>query len=478
MRFGLNLLRFNHRYGWLLLALWLLGDPSGHVAEASPTQQTDQPPETVTYVVQPGDTLYGIAQQFGITVDILVAANNIDDPTQIVIGQKLTIPPPPKTPEPQLVHTVQAGETLHELGLRYGPSVLEIAQENQLVRADRLYLGQSLVIMGETSEAPLLRGRTHTVEEGEILAQVAAEYQVTPWSLVIANRLNSPYAIPAVTHLWIPGDNGEFFDWDEPFSGVLFHPNPAAQGQTLSIQISTTITASLFGNWMEDIVVFHPYQEHHAALIGIAAMADAGVYTLVITSTTVEEQVSTFSQRLLVIDGEYGNEEIVVADDIAASMTSDVVLEENSLLDQLFSAQTESPYWEGYMGLPTTGEISSVFGTRRTYNIPDASPYHTGTDFWNSIGTPVYSPADGVVVFSEPLVVRGNVIIIDHGWGVMTGYWHLSTSHVSVGDTVSQGQHIGNIGNTGLSTGPHLHWEMRVGGQPVNGLQWVREQFP
>ena len=81
-------------------------------------------------------------------------------------------------------------------------------------------------------------------------------------------------------------------------------------------------------------------------------------------------------------------------------------------------------------------------------------------------------------MFSESLVVRGNVIILDHGWGVMTGYWHLSASYVNVGDTVSQGQHIGDIGNTGLSTGPHLHWEMRIGGQPVDGLQWIRERFP
>ncbi len=475
MRFGLNHLRFSCRYGWLVLALWLLGGLSWHSIEAAPANQTGQDPESVEYIVQPGDTLYGIAQEFGVTVDLLVAANDIDDPTQIAVGQRLTIPPPPK---PHLLHTVQAGETLHALSLRYRSSSLEIAQANRLVRSDMLYLGQSLVIEGEEIETPPLRGKTHTVKTGECLVEVAAEHQVNPWSLAIANRLHSPYVIPSSGHLWVPGDSGRYFDWDDPFSEISLHPAPAVQGQTLSIQISTTLGTSLAGNWMDDTVTFYPYREHEATLVGVSAMADPSVYSLVITSTSLDGNVTTFSQRLLVVDGDYGYEEIVVADDIAAAMTPEVVLEETALLEQLFSAQTESQLWEGYLGLPTTGEVSSVFGTRRTYNIPNASPYHTGTDFWNSTGTPVVSPAAGVVVFSEPLVVRGNVIILDHGWGVMTGYWHLSASYVNVGETVSPGQHIGDIGNTGLSTGPHLHWEMRVGGQPVNGLQWIRELFP
>jgi murein DD-endopeptidase MepM/ murein hydrolase activator NlpD len=364
------------------------------------------------------------------------------------------------------------------MSLRYDQTTLQIAQTNQLVRPDMLFLGQNIVVEGIESDMPPLQGKTHTGKEGENLIQVAVEHHIEPWSLALRNRLQSPYAIPTCAHIWIPGDSTEFFDWDYPFSGIDVHPTPAIQGQTLSIQISTTLTTTLMGSWMDQTVSFFPYQQHKAALIGLAAMTDPGVYTLVVTATEMNGSVTTFSQRLLVSDGEYGNEEIVVSDDIAVAMTPEVVLKETALLDRLFSAQTESRLWEGYLGLPTTGEISSVFGTRRTYNIPNASLYHTGTDFWNSTGTPVLSPAPGVVVFSEPLVVRGNVIILDHGWGVMTGYWHLSASFVNVGDTVSQGQHIGDIGNTGLSTGPHLHWEMRVGGQPVDGLQWIREQFP
>ena len=84
----------------------------------------------------------------------------------------------------------------------------------------------------------------------------------------------------------------------------------------------------------------------------------------------------------------------------------------------------------------------------------------------------------GTVVLAEPLQVRGQVIILDHGWGVFTGFWHLSQIDVQVGQVVSRGEIIGLVGNTGLSTGAHLHWEMQVAGVPVDPLQWTRWEFP
>ena len=76
-----------------------------------------------------------------------------------------------------------------------------------------------------------------------------------------------------------------------------------------------------------------------------------------------------------------------------------------------------------------------------------------------------------------PLDVRGNATIIDHGWGIFTGYWHQTEQYVKVGDFVSTGQVIGTIGSTGRVTGPHLHWELWVNGVPVDPMQWVRQSF-
>jgi murein DD-endopeptidase MepM/ murein hydrolase activator NlpD len=82
------------------------------------------------------------------------------------------------------------------------------------------------------------------------------------------------------------------------------------------------------------------------------------------------------------------------------------------------------------------------------------------------------------VVLAEPLDVRGNAVILDHGLGVFTGFWHLSRIDVTVGQMVGRGEVVGLVGNTGLSTGPHLHWEMRVLGVPVDPFQWTRVAFP
>jgi murein DD-endopeptidase MepM/ murein hydrolase activator NlpD len=87
------------------------------------------------------------------------------------------------------------------------------------------------------------------------------------------------------------------------------------------------------------------------------------------------------------------------------------------------------------------------------------------------------APAAGTVVLAELLPIRGNTVIIDHGWGVYTGYWHNSELFVTAGQFVQRGDPISSLGNTGLSTGAHLHWEMWVGGVQVDPLQWLTHTF-
>jgi len=104
--------------------------------------------------------------------------------------------------------------------------------------------------------------------------------------------------------------------------------------------------------------------------------------------------------------------------------------------------------------------------------------YHTGQDIAVPQGTPVRAPAAGVVLLAEPLHVRGNAVVIDHGAGVTSNYWHLSRIAVRKGQQVKRGDVIGWVGTTGLSTGAHLHWEIRVYGVPVNPVPWTRARGP
>ena len=111
------------------------------------------------------------------------------------------------------------------------------------------------------------------------------------------------------------------------------------------------------------------------------------------------------------------------------------------------------------MVMPSMGEFRSVFGSLSSYNGGPYDSFHGGVDFAGGEDQTIKAPAPGVVVFTGTLTVRGNATIIDHGWGVYTGYWHQSQILVKPGDHVEPGQVLGFQGATGRVTGPHLHWE-------------------
>lgn len=117
--------------------------------------------------------------------------------------------------------------------------------------------------------------------------------------------------------------------------------------------------------------------------------------------------------------------------------------------------------------------ITSSFGYR-TDPFEGVSAYHSGIDIAGSIGDPVYAAVDGEVTASEQMGARGKYIIIKHANGLETWYMHLNGMLVSVGDKVSKGQQIGMLGNTGRSTGPHLHFQVVKQNKPVNPLEYVK----
>lgn len=121
---------------------------------------------------------------------------------------------------------------------------------------------------------------------------------------------------------------------------------------------------------------------------------------------------------------------------------------------------------------PVNGPITSPFGYRND-PVLGGNRLHAGVDIGVSQGTPIKAAGDGVVVMAGWNGGYGNFTLIDHGGGLATGYGHQSSIGVRVGQHVSTGEVIGNVGSTGASTGPHLHWEVRVNGTPVDPMGWV-----
>jgi len=123
-------------------------------------------------------------------------------------------------------------------------------------------------------------------------------------------------------------------------------------------------------------------------------------------------------------------------------------------------------------GCPSEGRITSHFG-KRTDPVFEGTAIHLGIDIASHIGTPIMAAADGRIKYVGTKTHWGNVIIIDHGKGYQTIYAHLNKFGVCSGDTVSRGQMIGYLGNSGKSTGPHLHYEIRYFGKPLNPLSFL-----
>jgi len=130
-------------------------------------------------------------------------------------------------------------------------------------------------------------------------------------------------------------------------------------------------------------------------------------------------------------------------------------------LDKIWRKETRKRLWNGGFIKPLAGEWGSGFGLRRMINDEPRSP-HTGVDIIASEGSPVRAANSGRVVLTDELFFSGNSIVIDHGQGLYTMYFHLSKFLVKVGQKVAKGDIIGLVGSTGRASGPHLHWGVRL----------------
>jgi murein DD-endopeptidase MepM/ murein hydrolase activator NlpD len=224
-------------------------------------------------------------------------------------------------------------------------------------------------------------------------------------------------------------------------------------------------------------VSFAPKPDGAWALVGIAANAEVGPHPIQLSiadefGTTVSTTIS-----LVVLDEDFGSEQIYIPADRVELLDPQLVAAEAERLSQIFARVSAQQLWKGTFRWPVVGRVTSPFGISRTYNDGSGS-YHAGVDIAEEMATPVLAANAGQVVLAGPLKVHGNAVILDHGWGVYSAYYHLSDMFVQEGQAVDSGDTVGLLGNTGLSTGAHLHWEMRVGSVAVNPLEWTSRSIP
>ena len=152
--------------------------------------------------------------------------------------------------------------------------------------------------------------------------------------------------------------------------------------------------------------------------------------------------------------------------------TLERVTKESAVIKGLWEAKPSSPLWGGTFLKPVPGEVIGPFGRRSVINDQARSP-HTGVDLRGKEGTPIKATNHGRVVLTADHFFSGLSVVIDHGGGIQSMYFHMDRIQVQHGEEVAKGAVIGTVGSTGRATGPHLHWGIRVNGARIDPLQLV-----
>ena len=461
------------RFSWLVYLLLL-------IALALPVLAQDDTPIPLVHTVQEGENLTFIAEQYGVTVADLLVLNGLSEEAILWVGQELIIPGG-EGEAVFAVHTAVFGDTLPTIARQYNTDVDELLAVNQAINPHyRPSIGQRVTVVsrtGSTSPLPPPTGLPHLVQAGDTLLTIAAQHGLSPLQIARANGLDYPTYLYQGQRLRIPVGERVYRDLPGSWIDVVVRPLPVRPGQSLSIYVENVAEGQPEGHLAGQTLRFSPHEAGYVALIGFDAFNEPGDYLLELSGDT--PAWPPLRQPITLQPGYFGTELINVPANQAPLLEPSIRQNEDAFLDTIYTQYEPEQLWDGLFQVPVTNTIvTSVYGNSRSYNGGPFDIFHTGVDFGGTIGTPILAPAAGVVVYTGNLELRGRVVVINHGLGVMTAYFHLSDIFVAVGDRVTPGQTIAGGGSTGLSTGPHLHWDLRIMGTAVNPLQWTETVFP
>lgn len=371
--------------------------------------------EAATHLVAPGDTWAALSMRYGASREALQAANPHPNPyRQPVIGRAIQLPPGA---------AVQAGA---------------------LARP----------------EASLLRLSLATGQN--------------PWLLAELNGAPHPYRPQFARATYVPDETSAPLDLPPGFATLELSRLPARPGQPVAFRAQAgavvSVTASLdawpmpaFSNGGRVVAVggtgafFFPGAPELAIRVGDGPL---------------------WSQPWQFEPGQWDFDQLTLTG-AAAAIDQEAIIAEGQRLAAIWAERTPAPQWGGPFRVPIDSflHVSSNYGARRSYNGGPYRTYHEGVDFAAYGGTPVYATAAGTVALAEMLYVRGGAVIIDHGLGIFSGYYHMSAVHVAPGQQVSAGDLLGEVGSEGLSTGNHLHWDLLAAGTWIDAAAWHEQDL-
>jgi len=397
-----------------------------------------------SYAVQAGDTLTSIARRFGVSVSELQQSNALTT-SQLSVGQRLRVPstvrmssnstPNTNTSSVGITnHRVQSGETLERILQRYGIDRAILNHLNPNVR------GQTGFAPNTTLRVPSQPGALLRVTADQDLLTFAVNHGVSLSTLLRINGLSSPTQVTTGTRLFVPG--------------AASSPTTATTAPATSLPTSSGAAPSTANGTISN-----------------STISNSRVSSPRTTATTMQAAVPHRSPLALPTDTS-------PTDTSPTNKRSQLRNQHLQLLaaavPTLRTYQQSAPTPAQRFLWPTAsrGVISSPFGPRRL--AITRSTFHAGMDIAVATGTPILATKDGVVSRAGWIGSYGYAVYLEHPDGSQTRYAHMSRVLVRRGQRVRQGERIGLVGSTGLSTGPHLHFEIRYAGRAVNPALYLR----
>jgi murein DD-endopeptidase MepM/ murein hydrolase activator NlpD len=366
----------------------------------------------------------------------------------------------PAKAQTTLAYTVQIGDTWQALALRHDVSSDLLQNLNPSLNPQRQPAIGSLLYLPDT---PQKTGRlTHLTR--------------VPTLHYLVHHATYRPAIPIPTAPILLDSAEPIREYPNNIESIQLSHNPAIPGQAFAfraLQNHAGILNVTLETTTLDPLPFDTFTSGTFAvgLRGVGAFYPTGTQEL----TFYQPDGTRWSQPILFVDGSWELQQLTFTG-AAAAIDNQSIADERVRLFQIWEQALDQPLFGAEFQTPISDYValSSGYGTRRSYDGGATyRTYHEGVDFAAYEGTEASASADGIVVVAETLYVRGGTVIINHGLGIYSGYYHLSQIDVGVGDVVTRGQRIGGVGTTGLSTGNHLHWDFLVTSTWVGADKWV-----
>lgn len=249
------------------------------------------------------------------------------------------------------------------------------------------------------------------------------------------------------------------------------------QGQAKLARVYGQNVVGARGRFLDRVIDFFPTSDGYYALLVANMEQNARSYELSVFITYADGTSETISAPVEVVTGSFVRQEVTIAPDKAYLVDPEVERSEIARLESVFEPVTPEALWAGGFQLPIAGELTSAFGAFRVIN-ESVTTRHTGWDIRAGLGIPIMASGAGRVAFAGPMEIRGNFVAIDHGYGIYSTYSHMSQVHVTRGQSITRGQIIGMVGDTGRTSGPHFHWEFAVAGEWVDPVEMVNMWMP